>query len=112
MEYYILIYTDNLPANVGGRANGPVIRIKNKYRDDKGLLEHEKFHVRQWYFGLFIFHGLLYKFSDKYRFWSETQAYKEQLKYSPGNLDLFASFISKNYGLNVSVDEAKAALIS
>ena len=111
MKYYILIYTDNLPANVGGRANGPVIRIKNKYRDDKGIHEHEFCHARQWWKTLGL-HTLLVLFSKKYKFWCEVQAYKEQLKYSPGNEDLFASFISKNYGLNVSVDEAKAALIS
>ena len=109
MKYYILIYTDNLPANVGGRANGPVIRIKNKYRDDKGILEHEKCHVRQWWRTLGL-HGLL-TFHKGYKFRIEVEAYKEQLKYSPGNEELFAHFIATNYGLNVTQAEAKAALI-
>lgn len=51
---HIKIYTDDLPPNVGGCANGPIIRIRHKYRDDSGILAHELVHVRQWYAGVLI----------------------------------------------------------
>lgn len=50
----LTIYTDNLPANVGGCANGPVVRIRPKYRDDAGIHAHEDEHVEQWYVGVMI----------------------------------------------------------
>ena len=50
----VVVYTDNLPENVGGRTNAFVVRIKNKYRDDAGIHAHEYEHVRQWYVGVLL----------------------------------------------------------
>lgn len=44
----IIRYTDNIPESFGGMAYGPVIFIRPKYRDDKGLHAHEQEHVKQW----------------------------------------------------------------
>lgn len=50
-----------------------------KYKDDIGLLNHELKHYEQWK-KLNIIHILLYKYSDKYRYKCEIEAYKEQVK--------------------------------
>jgi len=53
MKYYSLKYTDKMPHDwTGGYAKAWFIRIRPKYKDDRGLLEHEKTHVRQWFFTL------------------------------------------------------------
>lgn len=45
-----LKYTDKMPGDwVGGYAKMFMVRIREKYRNDKGILEHELEHVRQWY---------------------------------------------------------------
>jgi hypothetical protein len=56
---------------------------------------------------------LLYAFSKRYRLWSETRAYKIQLKYpvdgeSDPNYyrDKYAGFIANKYGLSISKEEA------
>ena len=76
----IVVYTDNLDPKWGGYCYGPFIKIRNKYIDDKGLLEHELTHSKQVYRTMFL-HGLMYKFSEKYRVKSEVEAYKVQASY-------------------------------
>jgi chorismate mutase len=95
---------------MAGCAYGPVILIRPAYREDRGLLEHELEHRRQWLrsFGL---HGLLYLLSDRYKLWAEVAAYKRQLIYSPGRERRFAEFIATRYGLSVSVEEVEGVLI-
>ena len=98
---YLLFYTTNLPDNVGGIANGFIVRIKPKYKLDKGIHAHEEVHVKQWYKTL-GFHSFLYKYSSKYRLNAEVEAYKEQLKYYlDDRTNLFAKFIVEDYNLDV-----------
>lgn len=110
---HITIYTDNLPANMAGCANGPVIRIRPKYKNDAGLHAHEMEHVRQWYvfvaLGALVsallrfapslatyaawwqlpailsisVHSLAYLLLPSYRLWAEVQAYVLQAGYYP-----------------------------
>lgn len=53
--YYLKLTLEKLPFgmdNFAGLAIGPVILIKKYHKNNKGLLEHEKFHVRMfwlWY---------------------------------------------------------------
>jgi hypothetical protein len=133
---HITIYTYKLPANVGGRATGPVVRIKPQYRDDKGIHAHELVHVAQWYTGLAIglaVAGLMYfnqidgwplaiilgamlhplaTASKSYTLWKEVKAYREQAKHYPDDRRLlFASFIAANYGLNISAEDAYQLLM-
>ena len=123
----LTFYVKSLPPDVGGTANGPVIRILEKYRDDRGIYEHEVVHVMQWLVGTLIgcagiaalcrlmpeiplqaiilgaaVHPALYKLLPDYRLWAEAQAYKEQAKhYADDRKLLFAEYISKYYGLNI-----------
>lgn len=125
MKYPLTFYVNSLPPNVGGRTNMLVIRILEKYRNDEGILEHEKMHVKQWAVASIIgciiaymiypplagigiaLHGILYKFIKEYRLWAEVAAYKKQLKYYPDDRALlFAEFISTNYNLPISKENA------
>jgi hypothetical protein len=96
----LVFFTDNLPAGIGGRANGPIVRIKSKYKQDPGIMAHELEHVKQWYLTLML-HPLLYKFNKKYRLWAELRAYKKQLKHIPENRVKYAGFIATRYGLDL-----------
>lgn len=107
----LVIYTDHLPQPwQGGITQGPVIRLRPRYRADAGLLAHELTHVRQWYATLGP-HSLLYLVSRRYRLWAEVRAYRIQACHYPDDRrPLFARFIAANYGLNVTVDAALEAL--
>lgn len=73
MKYPLTFYVKSLPPTFAGMANGPVIRILEKYKDDAGLHAHELTHVRQWVLSLGL-HSLLYLLSDRYKLWAEVQA--------------------------------------
>ncbi|MQT57163.1 hypothetical protein GHO41_07345 [Pseudomonas sp. FSL R10-0399] len=136
MSYYWVKYSDRLPEQFGGLASGPLIRIRPKYKDDTGLIEHEKTHVRQWYaamaigfllsalltllvsnsvfplFGLApLLHQLLYKFVRPYRCWCEVKAYRKQIAIG-GYLsnDFAVKALIEKYYLKLSADEARALL--
>ncbi|TAK45272.1 MAG: hypothetical protein EPO27_10670 [Betaproteobacteria bacterium] len=58
-----VVYTDRLPEGVGGRAIGPLVQIRPKYRErgDEGLHQHELDHVKQfWRLWLVSFVALLW----------------------------------------------------
>ena len=55
----------------------PLICIKNKYKDDRGLLEHELTHYRQWKNDPF-FYDLKYQLSKERRLMYEIEAYAKQ----------------------------------
>jgi hypothetical protein len=100
-----ITYTDDVGAeDRGAVTNGIRIRIRPKYRDDMGILEHELEHVRQCY-----------------RFWEgmshldrEVAAYRLQLTCYPDTPDehqwrkqLFATFLSSGYpDFVISADDA------
>ena len=137
MKYYLIKYAKELPNGFGGTAQGPLIKILSKYKDDSGLLEHEKVHVRQWYAvlvlvllisglltllvspslwplcGLALFgHQLLYKFVRRYRRWCEVQAYRKQLATGGyDSTDFAVTALVEKYDLNLSTNEAKALLL-
>ena len=137
MRYYLIKYTEKLPNGFGGTAQGPFIKLLPKYKDDTGLIEHEKTHVRQWYtvlglgllfctslmllvsvslwplYGLALFlHQLLYKFVRPYRRWCEVKAYRKQITAGGYACNEFAiTTLVEKYDLDLSVDEARALLI-
>lgn len=137
MKYYLVKVTEALPSGFGGTAQGPLIKLLSKYKDDTGLLEHEKTHVRQWYavlaiglllstlltllvslslwplYGLAPFlHQLLYKFVRPYRRWCEVKAYRKQIATGGYASNEFAvTTLAEKYDLDLSVDEARALLI-
>ena len=102
----MIFYTNRfVPKGAAGCARGPIIFIRPEYRNDAGLLAHEKTHRAQWFltFGL---HSFLYLLAERYRLWSEVEAYKVQLEHSPGREDLFAKFIAEDYDLDITQAEA------
>lgn len=132
MKYYKLIYTDSIKDGFGGKADMWKIRILEKYRNDKGLLEHEKFHVRCWWYcllaswlistvclltglkgiallflvlGPFV-HQLIYR-NKYFRRMVEAKAYRIQIKEGNYASNEFAikAMMSK-YGFGMSRDEA------
>ena len=114
MTYPLIFYTDNLPEWMGGCANGPVIRIRPKYKYDAGILKHELQHVKQWFATLGL-HSLLYLVSKRYRQWAEVQAYRAQMRWPDRNgycmdIDYAAELLATKYDLGISTDEAKELL--
>ena len=113
---YSIRNTDDMPANVGGYARAWLIRIRPRYKDDKGIHNHELTHVSQ-FWRTCGFHGLFYLLSKTYRLKCEVEAYKEQLKHAPASLDyeryrdMYAGFIADDYGLDVSKGEALKLLL-
>jgi hypothetical protein len=106
---YRVTYTNDIPEGFAGTARFWFIKIRPEYKDDTGLLQHEKEHVRQfWMFSLF--HCLAYGRLDRYTLWCEVQAYRKQLEYSPGALEKYAGFLCEKYGLRLERDEAKRLL--
>lgn len=110
MRYPLTFYVQQLSPDVGGCANGPIIRILEKYRNDAGIYQHELVHVKQWFI-TFGIHNLLYMLFDWYRLVSEVEAYREQAKHYPDDRrKLFASYIAKYYNLNILPEEAEQLL--
>lgn len=109
----LTLYTDRLPADVGGQARGPLVLIRPRYRNDGGLHAHEAEHVRQWYIAWaicaaavlpvaaalgageawmivlsslgMIAHGALYHLVRRYRAWCEACAYSIQTQQPDAN---------------------------
>ena len=112
----LILYTDNLPEDVGGRTNGFVIRIRPRYMNDEGIHRHELEHVKQNWRGLFIIHTLLYSFVRQYRLWAEVQAYHQQLRYQ-NRFGVYMTpdeaaerLASPHYDLGITIERVKAAL--
>ena len=136
MQLYRVQYTEKIASGFGGTAQGPFIKMLSKYKDDSGLIEHEKTHVRQWYavlaiglllctlltllvspslwplYGLApLLHQLLYKLVRAYRRWCEVQAYRKQIALGGYISNEFAvTALVEKYDLGLSVDEARTRL--
>ena len=111
MKWPLTFYTDfGVPQGFAGATRGPVVFIRPSKKVDEGLYRHELTHVKQAFLGLFIGHALLYALVPPYRLWCEVQAYRVQLKYSPGREALFARFIAEKYRLNITAEAAEEML--
>ncbi len=111
MKYYTLKITDDLPEGFAGTATAWFIKIRPAYKDDIGLLEHEKTHCRQFWRTL-GFHVFLYGHLDSYTLKCEVEAYREQLCWPPATSHIvqsrqrYAEFLASKYGLKITVEEA------
>ena len=112
-----VFYTDRfVPKRFGGVTYGIFVFIRKKYRNDRGLLEHELVHVKQFYRTLGL-HALLYSLWKRYRLRSEVSAYRVQLSYPPAledperYRDLFAGFVAQKYGLSITKEQARELLL-
>ena len=136
MKCFSIKYANKIVNGFGGTAQGPLIKILSKYKDDAGLLEYETTHVRQWYvvltiglllstlltllvsssfwplYGLTpVSHQLLYKFFRPYRRWCEVRAYRKQISVGGYTSNEFAiTAMLDKYDLQLSADEAKSLL--
>lgn len=99
-----------VPSGSAGCARGPLIFIRPEYKDDAGLLAHERIHVWQWLRTLGL-HSFLYMLSDRYKLAAEVEAYREQAKhYSDDRAPTFAAYIATDYGLSISAADALALI--
>ncbi len=106
MLYKVIYINKLIPAKFAAKTIGPIILIRPSHKDDTGLLEHEKVHVRQFWSTLGLF-GIPYLLSKKYRLKYELAAYKEQLKYyATDKRSLFAHYLATKYNLNITQEEA------
>lgn len=103
----MVFYTTRfVKAGFAGCTYGPLIFIRPAYRSDRGLLEHERVHARQWLRTLGL-HSLLYALSKTYRLRAEVEAYREQARHYPDDRrPMFARAIAEKYGLDISPDDA------
>jgi hypothetical protein len=107
---YHVFYTNKFIADrFAAETYGPFIFIRPEKKGDVGLLEHEKVHVKQFWRTCGLF-AIPYWLSAKARVKYEVEAYREQLKYSPGKEALFASYLATRYGAALSQNEALALL--
>lgn len=95
-----IFYTESKEENFDAESLFNFIFIKEKYKTNNALLQHEMQHARQFY-RTFGFHVLLYLVSKKYRFYSEIDATRIQLKYidHPRKYELAAKYIFENYSI-------------
>ena len=106
---HLTIYSDKFVEDgMAGATRGCVIFIRPAYKHDKPLYEHEYTHVKQWYMTLGLF-GIFYKLSKRFRLWAEANAYAVQVNHG-ADIDLMADYLSTNYGLGITADEAKKAI--
>ncbi|MEX3555791.1 MAG: hypothetical protein VB131_04035 [Burkholderia gladioli] len=106
----MVIYTNwFIPERFQACNYGPITLIRPVQRDNAALHAHEATHERQFYrtFGLM---GILYVLSRRHRQQYEVEAYREQLKFEPQNLDYYANSLATKYDLDITVDEARGLL--
>lgn len=104
-------YVEDL-GKFAGRSYGFFISIVEKYKDDRGLLEHELQHCRQFY-RTFTLHGFLYRFISKYRYAMEIECYRIQLTFAKdyeSALNHFANFLATRYKLYLNPNKVEADL--
>ena len=114
----VFIFYNDYKFDMGGKNRIIYVKIKNKYKDDGGLLCHELTHSKQFY--RLSLKSWLYHFSAKWRLKSELECYAKQIHYyyRHGNLDTeyflyrFSHLICFNYRIyDKTVAEIKMLLI-
>jgi hypothetical protein len=109
-----VIYTNAMDNKYGGYCKYYPFRceisLRPKYKDDKGILEHEKAHARQ-YGRLFWIHSGLGMVSGWYRLLIELEAYREQVKAysykSSKEYEWIVRALRDKYRLNISENEIR-----
>jgi hypothetical protein len=74
------------------------IVVRPEKRGKCKILEHELVHCKQFYRSL-GFYPLMYSISRRYRYKSEIEAYKEQIRLGGATIEEAANWIIKNYGI-------------
>lgn len=117
-----------LDPSIKGRSYGVLIQIDKEYKEDKGLLAHERVHVKQflrlWLSAIPIslvllylgydyniipiiagigLHGLLYKFSKVYRYKAEVEAFGYSIAYGNRSVANVKSSLKTYYKIPDSI---------
>ena len=112
---YTVEYSDNLPKGIGGRCEYPWfpkwgtcrIVLRPKYINDTGILNHEIVHANQYKRN--FFHGFMTRWSKKYRYKCELEAYTEQMReygYKEAHQAMWiVKAIHEKYDLNIGLPE-------
>jgi len=108
---YRVFYTDRfIPKRYDAYTIGPIVLIREHQVGNRGLLEHERVHVRQFWRTLGLV-GLGRLISRRYRLACEVEAYREQLKWSGMHYaPLYAWYLVDNYGLDITHEQAMKEL--
>lgn len=93
--FRLSVFTGNFEA----RTLPPFIFFKSYAWDDKGLIEHEKTHVKQFYRS--PLKSLKYKFNKDIRYAMELEAYAVQVISEGISVSTASNFIYKYYDLEV-----------
>ena len=111
----LIVYTDDLPDRVGGRANGPYVRIRPKYQTDAGLHKHELAHVEVFWLTLGL-SGVLGALFKDFDIWNEARAYRVQTKHPDANghymtvAEAAERLADPHYGFGLATAEAQAKI--
>ncbi len=108
----ILYTNDGIPERFQGFFDGFQIRIRPSSRWDEGLEAHEREHERQASLLTPFLWLFLYEFSLSFRLWAEVKAFRSQYCVTPYKLNSLASFLSSDYGLSISLEEAVQSITS
>lgn len=93
------VFYKDLSSSIKGRSRGLWIEIDNKYKDDLGLLAHERCHARQ-FLKTFMLHGVMYRFSQKYRYKAEVEAYGYSLHYGNRTIENVKYVLTNHYNID------------
>lgn len=105
-------YSTLLPRGINAITIGCVIIVRARERWNEGLLAHEKVHVDQWFDAYGLLFWFRYLTSPVWRLYYEIEAYREQLKYRPDQLDMYAKLLAENYYLrNLTPEKARELLL-
>lgn len=108
MKNYLVLYTDLMPKRFTGYTFAFIILLRPSVRGNIPLLEHEKVHVNQFWRTLGL-NGIFYLFSKENRLQYELEAYKKQLEFETNKTlakKVFANYLSTNYNLNITYEDA------
>ncbi|MCK4795571.1 MAG: hypothetical protein KAV87_68205 [Desulfobacteraceae bacterium] len=104
-----VFYTNRfIPKGFAGFTRAFVIFIRPEHKCDKGLLEHEKVHVKQFWRYL-CFNWALRLVSKKWEYKLEMEAFRVQLRYARDwdhSALKLSEFISTAYGFKVTKEQA------
>jgi hypothetical protein len=102
LPYWVTYTEEGLATWMGGRTSFLSIKINPHYRDDTSLLLHEVEHIKQTYRTCFL-HDILYGISNKYKLYSECQAYiAAQITLGTMTIEQVVDSLYSNYNLGMT----------
>ena len=107
-KLFPVFYKEISTPNVRGRSYGLWIVIEPHLIDDKGLLAHERCHVRQFITTLGT-HGIMYGLSKKYKYKAEIEAFGYSIAYGSRTISDVKNSLISAYGIPEDIMECYKA---